>query len=160
MNFLLCDKCNLPMKAYPTKVEDPGSGHTVDAIWWECRCGNRGYGWDLGEDEVEVYFDGVHLWSPCADALHWLAGKIGLKRAHFQARARHPHYDAWGKPAARVVEHEGVMWVSKREMIAYMQFWAGQDFTVGLLSAESHHRIQAAANSDYHLLAVAGNEAH
>lgn len=34
-----------------------------------------------------------HLWSEDLDALHALAGKIGLKREWFQASGRVPHYD-------------------------------------------------------------------
>ncbi len=158
MNFLLCDKCGKPMKDYPTKAKDPAGDQTVDAIWWECGyCGRSGYGWDLGEDQVEVYFDDTHLWSPCEPALHWLAKKIGLKRSHYQAQARHPHYDVWGQPAGRLFDRNDIMWVSKREMLCYMQLWETDDYLStldgrGELDSETRRKIERRAGVNFSAL--------
>lgn len=73
------------------------------------------------------YFDGVHLICEDLKALHKIARRIGLKRAYFQKDLKKlpfpgkhegiPHYDVWGRPGEKLLNHPDVKKVSPKELI-------------------------------------------
>jgi len=64
-----------------------------------------------------LFFDGTHLMSTDEEELHTKARQVGLKRKWFQADAKHPHYDAWANPKARLMADPDVCKVTSREML-------------------------------------------
>lgn len=74
---------------------------------------------------MSVYVDSLFEWSngswshmmaDSVDELHAFAAKLGLKRAWFQDKPGHPHYDL--RPSKRVLAVRlGAVEVSRREMV-------------------------------------------
>ncbi len=74
-----------------------------------------------------AFFDGVHLWSSNQAVLHEIAESVGLARRHYQGQARHPHYDAWGKPARKLLARQDVRRVTTRDLLHLMHGRLSED---------------------------------
>jgi len=79
---------------------------------------------------IIYYFDGTHLICEDLEALHKVAIRIGLKRAHFQDKDI-PHYDLWGSPAKKILMYSNTKVVTPKKLVKLARKFFGEKKEVG-----------------------------